>query len=81
MVMSCACLEPRHSPYFNHLCHVSDIAEVGTIIHVFGYDAVMGRDPNQSPPLRQATVTDFLLELQKSDCYVGHKGYNKLQLQ
>ena len=34
--MSCACLGPRH---FHYQCRASDIAEVGTTLNVFSYDA------------------------------------------
>ena len=41
MVLSCACLGPRHSPYSYYLCCASDIAAVGTTFNVFSYDAVL----------------------------------------
>ena len=53
MVMSCACLLAKTFPYSNYLCRAHDIAAVGTILNVFSYDAVSGRDSNLSPPRRR----------------------------
>ena len=41
---------PRHSRYSYYLCRALDIAAVGTILNVFSYDAVLGRESNLSPP-------------------------------
>ena len=48
MVISRACL------WAKHLCRAPDLAAVGTILNVFGYDAVSARDLNLSPPQRRA---------------------------
>ncbi len=40
MVISCAFIGPRHSPYSYHYSHASDIATVATTINVFTYHAV-----------------------------------------
>ncbi len=46
MILSCVCFWPRHFPYSNYLCRESDIAAEGTIFHIFGCDALLGRDSN-----------------------------------
>ena len=57
MVMSCACL------WANHLCRAPDLAAVGTIFNVFGYDAMSARDSNLSPPQRRADALRVELDL------------------
>ena len=43
MVVSCACLGPRHSPFSNYLCRTPDKAAVGTIFNALSFDAVSAR--------------------------------------
>ena len=38
LLMSCACLWPRHSPSSNYLCRAPGIAAVGIILKIFSYE-------------------------------------------
>ena len=63
-------------PYSNYLCRSPYIPAVDTILNVFSYDAVSGRNSNLSPPQRRAGHY-VLATVASTSCLNASFVYNK----